>query len=396
MYVSAVGKGTKQERSGSLQGAVSRVLFDLELTTSTPSILIVGDGNLSYAASLVAWNESHGNWQINIVASVLEDSEEALIKVYPSAIQSLSVIRSVNYACIQFGVDAKQLATIFCTKFDRIVFNFPQTPPCERQHRKVQYQRKLLSGFFRGAADEAVLAKGGRILVSLLAGQGGMELEGKHRRPRKGDSWQIVEQAASAGLIIVSAPFFCEQSVEYNFCSTLQSHYKAVGFRGNDEGFKLNNSRVYILERACYTVPCFFPSGGSDIKNRGAACGELPSAIQLEPPHYTFDISFWDISTIHATKKDEAFSEFAKEIAARHGVNLVVMLREEKGGESCSYIDPSSGRRTRNYKLELTAQARTALSRRAATALTDAIYAEATVAIQPYFQTRKAPSGSPI
>ena len=80
MYVSAVGKGTKQKRSGSLQGAVSRVLFDLELTTSTSSILIVGDGNLSYAASLVAWNESHENRQINIVASVLEDSEEALMR----------------------------------------------------------------------------------------------------------------------------------------------------------------------------------------------------------------------------------------------------------------------------------------------------------------------------
>lgn len=181
--------------------------------------LIVGDGDLSYAAYLAC-----GKQMPTLTCSVFEADEDALLAVYPTAADHLESLRSNPNVEVRFGVDATKLPLHLQNDeaYSRIIFNFPQTLPSERKHRKVQFQRELLEMFFNSCSNTSVLKIGGMVQVALLAGQGGMEIEGKYKRPREGDSWQLVENAARAGFIVVNAPFFSE-------C------HNPVGFRGTEE-----------------------------------------------------------------------------------------------------------------------------------------------------------------
>ena len=126
------------------------------------SVLVVGDGDLSYGATLCEhWRNAP---DVKVMATVLEPTAEALVQQYPSAAESMRRIEAVANdsadaetgllaKAYELGVDATALLSPSgqtCVEagmpYDSIVFNFPQTPPAEKKHRKIQFQRQLLSG----------------------------------------------------------------------------------------------------------------------------------------------------------------------------------------------------------------------------------------------------------
>ena len=108
---------------------------------------------------------------------------------------NFSSCAGVNDA-VAHGVDATDLGNTLpqgCGPFDRVVFQFPQHP----DRRKIHKHRELLRGFF--ASVDAVLACDGKVVVSLLKGQGGTLAE----PPRKAsDTWAVQDAAAEAYLIM--------------------------------------------------------------------------------------------------------------------------------------------------------------------------------------------------
>lgn len=85
------------------------------------NILICGDGDLSYSASIAKDCYNSG---ISMIVSVLED-ENTHNRVYEDSQKNSATIRECHYPIV-FGVDATKLPTHFpATIFDRIVFNFP-------------------------------------------------------------------------------------------------------------------------------------------------------------------------------------------------------------------------------------------------------------------------------
>ncbi|GMH88582.1 hypothetical protein TrST_g11205 [Triparma strigata] len=288
--------------------------------------LIVGDGDLSFSLNFAR------GMQMRLICTVFEDDEASLVAVYPTAAENLQSLRELHPRVdVIFGVDATKIPLRLNADivFDRIIFNFPQTVPSERKHRKVQYQRELLENFFRACSSPAVLTEMGIVQVALLAGQGGMDIEGSYKRPRDADSWKIVENAARVGFIVMDAPLF-------------SACHNPVGFRGTEESFKLEGSRYYECRQA----------GGVGMP-------------QLEPPRFAFVLSFWaDDGWLSSEGK---FLESVAALGEEEKIDIRLTLAEG------DYIDPATGKRARKYKIDMCAGSRTALSRAKAVGLLERV-----------------------
>ncbi|KAI1808559.1 hypothetical protein F4811DRAFT_548945 [Daldinia bambusicola] len=147
-------------------------------------ILLVGDGDLSFAASLV---EHH--YCADVTATVLEKSLEELAEKYPHAAENIAKIEAED-SKVLFGVDATKMAAFVDKKkgggssssskddgggaaagvMDRIIFNFPHVGGKSTDvNRQVRYNQELLVEFFKRAMPS--LAPGGSIIVTLFEGE---------------------------------------------------------------------------------------------------------------------------------------------------------------------------------------------------------------------------------
>lgn len=134
-------------------------------------ILLVGDGDLSFSASLV---EHH--YCADVTATVLEKTLEELMDKYPQAPENIAKIEAED-SKVLFNVDATTMRPFLDKKgkdgvgiMDRIIFNFPHVGGKSTDvNRQVRYNQELLVAFFKQAVFS--LAPGGSIVVTLFEGE---------------------------------------------------------------------------------------------------------------------------------------------------------------------------------------------------------------------------------
>lgn len=135
------------------------------------AILLVGEGDLSFSASLV---EHH--YCENITATVLEASEDDLKTKYPHVGENIAKIEAEGSKVV-YGVDARKMGPFTNKKgkdavgtMDRIIFNFPHVGGKSTDvNRQVRYNQELLVDFFKRALLS--LAPRGTIIVTLFEGE---------------------------------------------------------------------------------------------------------------------------------------------------------------------------------------------------------------------------------
>jgi len=172
-------------------------------------VLIVGDGDFSYSAGLVASRPD-----LDVVASTLIGAEEDLEARYPGSSANIRAISALG-GHVRFGVDATDLSeTAALVQPSCIRFNFPHIDG----KSNTKHNRALLSKFLASAA-EALRGSRGRVEVSLVEGQGG---SGAHGERGLGDaeahsdrhwrlSWMASVAGADAGLLMTSVEPFTDQ-----------------------------------------------------------------------------------------------------------------------------------------------------------------------------------------
>ena len=232
-------------------------------------VLTVGDGDLSFSLDLLREARRSTDQHLELVATTL-DSREDLLRSYGEAIAvtiaeldqegkghgDTARVRSQCLHCVNATALAETLGVAAGKQFDRIDWLFPHTG-----QKKIQTNRELLRAFFDSARGQ--LSSGGVVRVALCAGQGGTPLEAPHRK--YSDSWQAVEQAASAGLVLTSVISFEEE---------LRSlpGYRSTGHRKTSRGFHTEGSLMHVFAQPAM--------------RRGR-----PNS--LYPPAYEHDITFW-------------------------------------------------------------------------------------------------------
>lgn len=314
-----------EEKAGESEILPTLLHLDLELhgtdgpSTSTPassrpSVLVVGDGDLSYGSALAS---VLGRRARMLVTGF--DSAADVMSHHPSAeIAEASIIEQGGV--VMHGVDGTRLhdTSLEHAPFSRIVWLFPQSP----QWRKIDRHRALLRDFFASCADPSVLSPEGCVYVALLAGQGGTRAEPAEKTRRTGDTWQLVECAAVAGMVLIDVrPAHVEQ---------LTSHgYSPKGLRGRDRTFLGNSSDgalLHILQRD---------------GTRGGVELQVP---QFDPPVHVRDICFWVDPAVGASLSDnaafveefnEAFAALARQICKSAGADTVDVSLFDQG-----YVDP--------------------------------------------------------
>ncbi|XP_075377329.1 ferredoxin-fold anticodon-binding domain-containing protein 1 isoform X2 [Mycteria americana] len=172
-------------------------------------VLLLGEGNFSFAASLCGAAGTH------VVATCYESEEE--VSGRGRAAESIRRLRERG-AEVVFSVDCTKLKDYFLPEkreFDCIYFNFPH---CGRKAGVVK-NRELLAHFFHSSAE--VLTEEGEVHVALCNGQGGTPADQPRREWH--NSWQIVAVAAGAGFILSNVHPFKAETIH---------GYKCTGYRG--------------------------------------------------------------------------------------------------------------------------------------------------------------------
>lgn len=278
-------------------------------------VLLVGEGNLSFAASISKLTN-----KFILIASTYETEEQHCERFQGSQART-EELRKAGVQVL-FGVDATDLASTLPQEvrerpFDRIIFQFPQ----HKERNKIHLNRELLCTFLREA--KALLAPAGEVVVSLVQGQGGTPAEpGPARRPK--DTWQAQEMGLEAGLLLTRVVPCPHLELE-------QLGYESTGFRG--QGLRGSTKEVY-QERS-------FNSNGS-LTHCYAAPGDGTSAAF--PTERKHDISFW----ISPDFTEELLLQCFNSAAGRlNGLQPELKLLDE-------YCSPLDGRHARTYRLSVT------------------------------------------
>lgn len=192
-------------------------------------ILLVGEGNFSFSASL-----SDVSSRETCITATCYESEEVITQ-QALARGNVQHLRE-NGAQVYFQVDCTKLKDFFGTaksRFDQIVFNFPH---CGKK-TGVRKNRELLEKFFRSCAE--VLTDDGEVHVSLCRGQGGTPAD--HPIREWHNSWQINAMAARSGFILSNVK---------PFNPDLYTEYKCTGYRSQEKPFHVEDALVHIFTRS--------------------------------------------------------------------------------------------------------------------------------------------------
>ena len=165
---------------------------DSSATNKPKTWLVVGDGDLSYAAGIADNLHVRG---YRLLATVLEE-QEVHHRVYEKSKQNTDSIQSIseNQHQVKFGIDGTKLETFFPTeKFDCIEFNFPHW----RGKTNARYNRQLVDNFLGSA--KKVLRQDGEIRIAFCDGQGGIPADSIEEWRQ---SWMPAMYAAEHGLML--------------------------------------------------------------------------------------------------------------------------------------------------------------------------------------------------
>lgn len=166
---------SKNKSNASTSASISRqretVVEPIIPFSPEDKILLVGEGDLSFAASLI---EHH--YCADVTATVLEKNVEELMEKYPHVGENIAKVEA-EYGRVLYNVDATKMAPFVEKKgkesngvMDRIFFNFPHVGGKSTDvNRQVRYNQELLVSFFKRAMMS--LAPGGSIIVTLFEGE---------------------------------------------------------------------------------------------------------------------------------------------------------------------------------------------------------------------------------
>ena len=308
----------------------TRTLLDLGLPPEPAkinrNILICGDADFAYSLALESSLSERGG--VSLFASAYEPEDE-LIARYPHAAAAIETLSSRGVA-VRCGVDARAISASFgdSLRFDRIVFNLPQSPPAPKARNQIQRHRALLRDFCGSAAT--ALAPAGQLWITLLAGQGGTVLDPIQRAA--GDTWMLQSEAAKSGLLITDV-----HSADLDVLEA--SGYTPTGRRGGGALGTKRKSKglvVHVLR------PERQPGVGSS--SDGAAEEDAGEPCSVAPFEHTLDNSFWVEGETEPTLtelRETAASALPPE--ARHALIGEPTLVD-------AYARPEDGRRARTYR----------------------------------------------
>ncbi|KAM1234757.1 hypothetical protein ACFX2J_004306 [Malus domestica] len=163
--------------------------------SSSQSILLVGEGDFSFAACLA---KKFGSAASMIATSL--DSKELLFSKYLCAKSNVKELEDRDCLVLHdVDVHTMSLHPLLIHKlFDRIVFNFPHAGFFLREHKKYQIElhQNLVRNYFKSA--HKMLANCGEIHVT-------------HKTAYPFNEWKIVELAEEFGLHLV-------EEAEFSLC----------------------------------------------------------------------------------------------------------------------------------------------------------------------------------
>ncbi|NWS50397.1 FDXA1 protein, partial [Probosciger aterrimus] len=208
-------------------------------------VLLIGEGNFSFAASLCGAEGTH------VVATCYESEEK--VSGCGGAAENIQRLREKG-AEVMFSVDCTKLKDYFLPgkiEFDCIYFNFPH---CGRKAGVVK-NRELLAHFFHSSSE--VLSEEGEVHVALCNGQGGTPADQPQREWH--NSWQIVAVAAGAGFILSNVHPFKAETIH---------GYKCTGYRSQDKSFCVEGALNHIFTRSMPLSYCKPMSCQIELENR--------------------------------------------------------------------------------------------------------------------------------
>jgi 25S rRNA (uracil2634-N3)-methyltransferase len=120
--VDELGRLDKGKQPSTAPTARKRQIIPFE---KDDTILLIGEGNFSFAISLLSPPHAH---PAHLVLATAYDSETVCYEKYPDAAEHVERIRAAG-ARVEFGVDAAQMSKCKAIgkepRWSRIVFNFP-------------------------------------------------------------------------------------------------------------------------------------------------------------------------------------------------------------------------------------------------------------------------------